>query len=160
MDKARELYSKNLNSNLCIFSIGEVLLICLSILFRVCLSVRKLYEISWWASSYVCVYSCVLRSRLTDDFKSVDKIELMKKHCFESDLCIESLMNRKQGFQYLFPKLSFSGTRVCFFLWNIKWPSEKEEEPTKELYMANWNLPQDYRVLSLPTKKHPGALHT
>ena len=55
--------------------IGDVSLICLSVMFCVCFSVRKSYAIACLASSYVCAYGYVLRSQLTEEYQSSEKTE-------------------------------------------------------------------------------------
>ena len=53
-------------------AVGEVLLICYSIMFRVLFFVASTRESAWWADSRVYVYDWVWKSRLTELYQSVE----------------------------------------------------------------------------------------
>ena len=53
------------------YSIGEVFVSSLFIMFRVCMSVCLSYETACRAGSYVCTFGAILRIRLAEEYQSV-----------------------------------------------------------------------------------------
>ena len=72
------VFDRNIESQRCI---GEVSSIC------------KSYEIACKANSYVRVFGCVLRTRLTEEYLAVENIDLMEEQCFKY-VCILILIAR------------------------------------------------------------------
>ena len=84
-------------------------MICYSIMFRVCLSVRKSYEPDELGHMYVCAHGYVLRSRLAKEHQSVENIDLVRKHRSELDVLFLRRMDcklRSQLQEAGFPEMS------------------------------------------------------